>query len=189
VYAFFRSRTLGYDVYPEDYFIPNFPWQQYGGLWICDEARFARSQAMSALVAQALRRITGEGASPGPSSSTSPTSSFTSNSFHHQPAESAVHAQLQSFVPPFDGSTSVYKTTIPQNGSSPVLNMRGSHPVQTQPQPHLSCLTDVGRRYPGFPTPLSPTSHAKDLFPSPISAIGSGPSTPRPLSPSAASAP
>lgn len=53
---FFRSRTLGYDVYPEDHFLKNFPWQQYGGLWIVDESRFARSTSLNPLTAQALRR-------------------------------------------------------------------------------------------------------------------------------------
>ncbi|KAI4654607.1 uncharacterized protein J4E79_008481 [Alternaria viburni] len=47
VYVFFRARTLGYDVYPEDYFLRNFPWQQYGGLWSCDDARAATPRAMS----------------------------------------------------------------------------------------------------------------------------------------------
>lgn len=28
----FRSRTLGHDIYPEDHFLRNFPWQQFGGL-------------------------------------------------------------------------------------------------------------------------------------------------------------
>ena len=61
VYAFFRARTLGYDVYPEDHFLQNFPWQLYGGLWSCDDARFARAEPMNALTALALRRITSEG--------------------------------------------------------------------------------------------------------------------------------
>lgn len=56
MYAFFRSRTLGYDVYPEDFFLRNFPWQQYGGLWIVNEARFARAEPINALTAQTLRR-------------------------------------------------------------------------------------------------------------------------------------
>lgn len=63
VYAFFRARTLGYDVYPEDHFLQNFPWQLYGGLWSCDDARFARAEPMNALTALALRQITSEGSS------------------------------------------------------------------------------------------------------------------------------
>lgn len=192
VYAFFRARTLGYDVYPEDYFLPNFPWQQYGGLWVCDEARFARSEQLNPLNAQALRRITGEGASPRSNSSgNSPTSPFTSSAFHHLPAADAHMrdegcAQLPSYVPSLDGSASGFLTTVPRNGSKPVFNMGGAHATLPQPQavrPTLSLLTDVGRKYPGFPTPLSPTLSAKQTFPSPGPETGSRASTPRPLSP------
>lgn len=190
MYAFFRSRTLGYDVYPEDYFLPNFPWPQYGGLWVCDEARFARSEVMNALSAQALRCITSEGASPQSSSSNSPTSPFTGSGFN-MPAASAhmrheEHTQLRSFVPATDGTVSGYVTTTKRNGSDPILNMGGLHATSPQPgdsRPSLSLLTEVGRRYPGFPTPLSPTLSAKELFPSPTSGIGSGAATPRLLSP------
>jgi hypothetical protein len=98
VYAFFRARTLGYDVYPEDYFLRNFPWQQYGGLWSCDDARFARAEPMNALTALALRRITSEGSASGSSNSnspTSPTSFFTNSSFQHMPAEDVyIHGEV-----------------------------------------------------------------------------------------------
>lgn len=191
MYVFFRSRTLGYDVYPEDYFLPNFPWQQYGGLWICDDARFARSDPMNALTAQALRRITGECASPDTSSSYSPTSPFTTGGFHHMPAanthiKDAACTQLPSYIPSYDGSASEYLRSPQSNGSSPVLNMGGCSFALPQPgstRPSLSLLTDVGRKYPGFPTPLSPTISAKDLYPSPTPATGSRTATPRPLSP------
>ncbi|KAF1942083.1 DUF1671-domain-containing protein [Clathrospora elynae] len=118
IYAFFRAHTLGYDVYPEEYFLRNFPWQQYGGLWSCDEARFARAEPLHALTISSLRRITSEGSSSNGSSPTSPSSLF-ANSLHHV---------------------------------TPTL-------------PHL---TDVGRRYPGFPTALSKRSV------SPISMDGMG---------------
>ncbi|KAF1915320.1 peptidase family C78-domain-containing protein [Ampelomyces quisqualis] len=192
VYAFFRSRTLGYDVYPEDYFIPNFPWQRYGGLWICDEARFARSEPMNPLAAQALRRITGEGSLPGTSiSGISPTCSFTSSAFHNLPSTNVhmnheVHTQLPAFVPSLDGSSSGYTATTPYSGSSPVFNMGSPNTSLTQPSitnPHLSLLTEVGRKYPGFPSPLSPTLSAKDLFPSPASDTASHVNTPLILSP------
>ncbi|KAH7087794.1 peptidase family C78-domain-containing protein [Paraphoma chrysanthemicola] len=191
VYAFFRSRTLGYDVYPEDYFLPNFPWQQYGGLWICDEARFARSEPINALNAQALRRITAEGASTRSSSSNSPTSSFTNNTFSHLPVADGhmrgeAYTQLPSFVPSLDGSP---KPSVPmpqRSGCGPVYNMgrlSATLPIPEAARPTLSLLTDVGRKYPGFPTPLSPTPSAKDLYPSPASEIGSDATTPRPNSP------
>jgi hypothetical protein len=50
-------------------------------------------------------------------------------------------------------------------------------------QPHLSLLTDVGRKYPGFPSPLLPTMSAKEKFPTPASEVGDRLATPRPLSP------
>ncbi|KAF2026638.1 DUF1671-domain-containing protein [Setomelanomma holmii] len=187
VYAFFRSRTLGYDVYPEDYFLPNFPWQQYGGLWVCDEARFARAEPFNALNAQALRRITSEGASTRSSSSNSPTSPFTSSGFSHFPAADAhmsaeSQARLPSYVPSLDGSIGVFTATTQRSGSGPVYNMGGLSAALLQPEmirPNLSLLTDVGRKYPGFPTPLSPTLSAKELFPSPASEPGGGVPTPR----------
>jgi hypothetical protein len=55
-----------------------------------------------------------------------------------------------------------------------------------QPQamrPNLSLLTDVGRKYPGFPTPLSPTMSAKDNHPTTVSEVEDRIATPRPLSP------
>jgi hypothetical protein len=192
VYAFFRARTLGYDVYPEDYFLPNFPWQQYGGLWICDEARFARSEPLNPLNAQALRRITGEGAMPrAASSNNSPTSPFTSGGFHHLPATNAhvgeeIHTQLPSYVPSLDGCSNSHLTTTQVGSPIPLYNTNGLPVALPQPQttrPHLSLLTDVGRKYPGFPTPLSPTTGAKELWPSPVSELGRGTNTPRPLSP------
>ncbi|KAH8725186.1 peptidase family C78-domain-containing protein [Phaeosphaeriaceae sp. PMI808] len=190
VYAFFRSRTLGYDVYPEDYFLSNFPWQQYGGLWVCDEARFARSKAMNKRSAQALRLITGEGSSYS-SSSNSPTSPFTNSGFRHLSATSAhpreeVHTQVLPFVPSLDGSTSNYLNTIQNNGSGVAFKTAVPHFSLLSTdfvRPNLSLLTDVGRRYPGFPTPLSPTLSAKGLFPSPASEVGSNVMTPRATSP------
>ncbi|CAO2649441.1 Nn.00g068260.m01.CDS01 [Neocucurbitaria sp. VM-36] len=191
VYAFFRSRTLGYDVYPEDYFLQNFPWQQYGGLWVCDEARFARAEPMNALSAQALRRMTGDGAPNRSSNSNSPTSPFTSASFQHLQAANAhmrgkAHSGLPSFTSSIDEPNGGLFDSKQDNRSVPLFNLGGLRTTLPQPKamrPSLSLLTDVGRKYPGFPTPLSPTLSAKELFPSPASDAGSGAGTPRYPSP------
>lgn len=175
MYAFFRARTLGYDVYPEDYFLRNFPWQQYGGLWIVNEARFARAEPIDALAAQALRRITGEGASPQSGDSWSPISQFTNSSFQHRPAM-PVDPQNNTWcqypaISSFDGSGSM----LTYEGNQPVFNMGGLNAVLSQSEasrPDLTLLTDVGRRYPGFPSPLSPTLSAKELYPTPTSDVG-----------------
>ncbi|PVI02794.1 DUF1671-domain-containing protein, partial [Periconia macrospinosa] len=189
LYVFFRSRTLGYDVYPEDHFLHNFPWQQYGGLWIVDDARFARSEAIDPTTAQVLRRITGEGASHGARSSTV---SSLSTSLHHSgdngshlPIDLHHHHGLHhpgnhvastscppavgSALPIFDGHSS---------GIVLPLNCIGTYPpyhvdtLNAEQPTRLSTLTDVGRRYPGYPTPLSPTCDAKQFFPSPASDAG-----------------
>jgi hypothetical protein len=72
----------------------------------------------------------------------------------------------------FDSSISSSLNSIQYRGSGTPFEVQGtqpylSHPAATKPQ--LTLLTDVGRRYPGFPTPLSPTLSAKGLFPSPTS--------------------
>jgi hypothetical protein len=145
---------------------------------------------MNALTAQALRRITGECASPSTSSSYSPTSSCTSAGFHHMHAANAhrneVCTQPPLYIPSYDGSVGENIESFRGNGSSPIFNMGGLSVTLPRPElarPSLSLLTDVGRMYPGFPTPLSPTISAKDLFPSPAYVIGSRAATPRPLSP------
>lgn len=46
-------------------------------------------------------------------------------------------------------------------------------PQAQVPRPNLTLLTDLGRKYPGFPTPLSPTLSAKELYPTPTSDTGS----------------
>ncbi|CAG5188057.1 uncharacterized protein ALTATR162_LOCUS11857 [Alternaria atra] len=186
VYAFFRARTLGYDVYPEDYFLRNFPWQQYGGLWSCDDARFARAEPMNALVALALRRITGDGSSSSSNnnSPTSPTSFFTKSCFQHTPATE--HDQIPSWVGSLDGSANGFVSSSQYGGSGPVYHMGALNAVLPQPKamkPHLSLLTDVGRKYPGFPTPLSPTLTARETYPSPASDAGNRAVTPRALGP------
>lgn len=96
------------------------------------------------------------------------------------------YSQLPSYVPSLDGSSSGYVTAAQRSGSGPVYNMGSVQVALPQPQtsrPQLSLLTDVGRKYPGFPTPLSPTPSAKALWPSPAIELGSGTKTPRPLSP------
>lgn len=52
-------------------------------------------------------------------------------------------------------------------------------------RPNLTLLTDLGRRYPGFPTPLSPTLSARESYPTPISESGSTVATPYVRSPNA----
>ncbi|KAI4941764.1 hypothetical protein J4E86_010275 [Alternaria arbusti] len=186
VYVFFRARTLGYDVYPEDYFLRNFPWQQYGGLWSCDDARFARAEPMNPLTALALRRITGEGSSSSSNtnSPTSPTSFFTNSCFQHMPADE--HDRLPSWLGSLDGSANGFVSPPRYGGNSPVYNMGTMSAALPQPRamkPQLSLLTDVGRKYPGFPTPLSPTLPAKEAYPSPASDAGNRAATPRAMSP------
>jgi hypothetical protein len=190
VYAFFRARTLGYDVYPEDYFLRNFPWQQYGGLWIVNEARFARAEPINTLTAQALRRITGVGSFPQSSDSGSPTSHFTNSSFQHQPvipADPRSNTCSQySAIPAYDGSVSDLLTGLHSETNQPVFNMGGLGATLPRPEaqrPRLTLLTDVSRRYPGFPSPLSPTLSAKVLYPTPISDSGNGAAVPRVQSP------
>ncbi|KAI0584316.1 Peptidase-C78 domain-containing protein [Pyrenophora tritici-repentis] len=187
VYVFFRARTLGYDVYPEDVFLQTFPWQQYGGLWSCDDSRFARSERMNTFTALALRRITSEGSSVGSNSSnysTSPTSVFTNSSFQHMP--SAEYDRLPSWIGAFDGTTNGFHSTPQCTGSGPVFNMGAPNnalPLPSATKPHLSLLTDVGRKYPGFPTPLSPAMNAEEPYLSPSYGPGSGHMTPRAITP------
>jgi hypothetical protein len=185
VYAFFRARTLGYDVYPEDHFLQNFPWQLYGGLWSCDDARFARAEPMNALTALALRQITSEGSSScsNNNSPTSPTNFFTNSSFQHTPTDE--DDRLPSWVGSLDGSANGFVSRSQYTSSRPVYDMGALSAALPQPSPmrsHLSLLTDVGRKYPGFPTPLSPTLTARETYPSPASDAGSGVATPRALS-------
>ncbi|KAH7553148.1 hypothetical protein BM1_08121 [Bipolaris maydis] len=183
VYVFFRARSLGYDVYPEDYFLATFPWQQYGGLWSCDDARFARAERMDALTSQALRRITGLGSSVGSSNGSSPkspTSFFTCSSSRHTLATE--HDGLPSWGLALDGTANSLTSSSQPTGSGAVFNMGPFSTVLPQPtavKPYLSLLTEVGRKYPGFPTPLSPTTSAKNLFPSPTSNSSIMSGTPR----------
>lgn len=190
MYAFFRARTLGYDVYPEDYFLRNFPWQQYGGLWIVNEARFARAEPISALTAQALRRITGVGASPQSSDSGSPISYLTNSSFGHHPitpADPQINAWSQYFaIPTLDGSVSGLLAGPEYDNNQPLSNvcsLSATLPQLGSNRPDLAIFTDVSRRYPGFPTPLSPTLSANELYPTPTSDAGSRATTPRLHSP------
>ncbi|KAF1953161.1 DUF1671-domain-containing protein [Byssothecium circinans] len=214
LYVFFRCRTLGFDVYPEDHFLRSFPWQQYGGLWMLDDSRFARSDPINPLAAQALRRITGEGASTGLSSNGSAASSLSGNSFHHISSGSShkhyhelyydLPSPTQNFgssgpthqdscMPSYDGSAMMATgLSFGPDGirNAPALDMTGMHSVlpamqqiSSLEQAKLSLLTDVGRRYPGYPTPLSPTLNAKELFPSPAVEGEAGFLTSRPSSP------
>ena len=177
VYVLFRSRTLGYDIYPEDHFLRTFPWQQYGGLWIVDEARFARAGSLKTSTARALCSITGNGASTPTSHSDSPVSPFANDLSQQLPGtnrhmQDIARSQHPSSPHSLDSSINSFIGSTHYGGSSTTFEIQSplsaiSQPVATRPQ--LTLLTDVGRRYPGFPTPLSPTLSAKGFFPSPTS--------------------
>jgi len=86
-----------------------------------------------------------------------------------------------SIAPSLRESRGSFVSTVQSPGSGPVFGMSGPRNALPQPEairPTLSILTDVGRKYPGFPTPLSPTLSAKELFPSPASETGSAAATP-----------
>jgi len=135
------------------------------------------------------------GASPQTSSSSSPTSYSTNSSLSHQPAtpadpQSNVWIQYTA-IPALDGSASSPLSTSNYSYNQPVLNIGGVHTAVLDSKslrPNLTLLTDVSRRYPGFPTPLSPTLSAKELFPTPTSDYGSRAGTPRAQSPAVRSA-
>jgi hypothetical protein len=140
---------------------------------------------MSPLTALALRRITGQGSSSSSNnnSPSSPTSFFTNSSFQHVPAEE--HDRLPSWVGSLDGSSNGFVSVSQYGGSSPVYNMGALSAALPQPRavkPQLSLLTDVGRKYPGFPTPLSPTLTARETYPSPASDAGGRVVTPSAMS-------
>lgn len=138
---------------------------------------------MGPLIAQALRRTTGVGVACQDSNSGSPTSFFANISCDHQPG---VPADPQtSFCRPlasasaFNGPTSGVHVTTGRTDDKPTSGMGAATLRSDGPRPNLTLLTDVGRRYPGFPTPLSPTSSAKEMFPTPISDSGSRIATPQ----------
>jgi hypothetical protein len=209
LYVFFRSRTLGYDVYPEDYFLRNFPWQQYGGLWIVDDARFARSDTMDPHTAQALRRITGKSSSPGPSmfNSSGGPGSYTSFLSHQYTTPSAsaspnvrgirsiASSRNPSHFTSLDGSISGPGAFNSNNTTGcfrqvpveeDIMDLLGMHAVpqvnaSNNQAPSIFLMTELGRRFPGYPSPLSPAGNAKVWYPSPVSDI----LTPRDPAPSA----
>ncbi|CAI6333783.1 unnamed protein product [Periconia digitata] len=195
VYVFFRSRSLGFDVYPEDYFLRTFPWNHYGGLWIVDDARFARSANVDPTLAHTLRSITGEGASSGAGSHIGTGSSF-SGGFLHQyrnnPSHQPTGDTLYDLYPPTKQGTSMHFSISQMPSFSSIDGMMLAtgnlstldcvglysqhHAMATtnmQQQVNFPRLTEVGRRCPGYPTPLSPTLDAKGVFPSPASEAGS----------------
>lgn len=153
VYVFFRSRTLGYDVYPEDHFLRSFPWQQYGGLWVVEDARFARADKMNPLMAAALRRLTGEGACP---SSRYDSRYFSGSYLTSSPINSSPTSRKTSAMSALDGVGA-----NPGNDLDPVLKMTGMHVAYNSHMPNQP------RRFPGYPLPISPTEQEKSLFPSP----------------------
>lgn len=104
----------------------------------------------------------------------------------HAHLKDSFQMQLPSYVPSLDGTADNHVATLQPLCSSSVYNMGATSVPGSQPdnaKPNLSLLTDIGRKYPGFPTPLSPTPSAKDLFPSPESEHGSGIISHKPLSP------
>lgn len=99
-----------------------------------------------------------------------------------------------SLMDSYDGTESSVPGVRQDTSASelaPVLDMIGMHTStpsaeMTMPpmQPlKLSLLTEIGRMYPGYPNPLSPSLDAKNMFPSPASDNGSGLATPRAKSP------
>ncbi|KAI8940727.1 hypothetical protein NX059_001992 [Plenodomus lindquistii] len=112
-------------------------------------------------------------------------------SLQHSPAaDSHMHGEFRSRLPSFatslDGSMNSFAGAVQTGGSVPVFGMGNFQNALPQPEairPTLSLLTDVGRKYPGFPTPLSPTPSAKAMFPSPASEAGSSAPTPRAATP------
>jgi hypothetical protein len=158
---------------------------------------------VSPFVAQALRRITSEGASTV-STDSSRTNTFTASSHSdsfHQPQFSTSHGLPKGDLKPYASLMSSLDAFLPnwiglrpnRGGMDldPVLDMLGMHTnaSETETTPtkrkhaQLSLLTDLGRRYPGYPSALSPTFDAKQLFPSPGSEAGSGFATPRATTP------
>ncbi|KAJ5037902.1 peptidase family C78-domain-containing protein [Bipolaris maydis] len=89
---------------------------------------------------------------------------------------------LPSWGLALDGTANSLTSSSQPTGSGAVFNMGPFSTVLPQPtavKPYLSLLTEVGRKYPGFPTPLSPTTSAKNLFPSPTSNSSIMSGTPR----------
>jgi len=126
------------------------------------------------------------------------TSSYNSDYFHqlHTPPLHRADHDMVSITPSrqlsllsLDGSAAGASYGLNTNGIAPILDMVGMHNAEremntlTAQQAKLSLLTDVGRRYPGYPSPLSPTFDAKQLFPSPASESGSAVATPHAGSP------
>jgi hypothetical protein len=142
---------------------------------------------MNNLISLALRRITGQGSSVDSSNGSSPTSTisfFANRSSQHTLAME--YDGLPSWEDSLDGAINSFVSSSQLTGSRAVFNMgsvSGGLPEPKVMKPHLSLLTEIGRKYPGFPTPLSPTSNAKELFPSPVSDFSGMPGTPRALSP------
>lgn len=125
------------------------------------------------------------------------TRSFSSSSFHQLPSppshgidsgSSTRHTPLDSHAD-LTIATTGFTFGLPDVNVDPVLNMIGMHDALAEvatinaQRAKLSLLTDVGRRYPGYPSPLSPTCDAKQVFPSPPSETDNGIATPRPGSP------
>lgn len=154
-----------------------------------NEARFARAEPVDAFTAQSLRRMTSVGASAQTSSST-PTSDSTNSSLDHHPATPADPQSngwnQYTAIPALEGSASSLLSASNYSHNQPVLDIGSVHTAvldSKSPRPNLTLLTDVSRRYPGFPTPLSPTLIAKELFPTPTSDYGGRAGTPRAQSP------
>lgn len=142
---------------------------------------------MGPLTAQALRRITGVGASPPDSASGSPTSFFTNKPFDHQPVIPAdpqpSFCGPNATFPTFDNPSDRISAAIDWESRQPIADVGSSDTASKMARPNLTLLTDVGRRYPGFPTPLSPTLSAKETYPTPTSNSESRAPTPHLQSP------
>lgn len=151
---------------------------------------------MNPLTAQALRRITGEGASPPSVAPSNSNETYLSESLNHSVGELSSNIQgmrnssrLSSLMSSYDGSQTGPTLVAEYSAMQPVLDMTGMHPTQhyglKRGQSGLSVQVPQGpkKKYPGYPSPISPTPTAKVLYPSPDSETGSELPTPPPASP------
>jgi hypothetical protein len=149
-----------------------------------EACRFARAEKISPLTAQALRRITSEGSTSSTASSTydsmigsSGSIPFRSASSIHTRFNSRINSQCASYIYLQDGSSNSPPMT--PSSLNPLLDKIGMHIGE---HARLSRSTKK-RRFPGYPSPRSPSADAKVWFPSPSSECPSGQVTHRPATP------
>jgi hypothetical protein len=152
---------------------------------------------MDPLIAQELRRITGEGTSPptsaisatsgGSSGSGLPNHSVNQLSTNIESMHSAASSRVASLHSNFDGVHGSAQVRPDASPMVPVLNMIGMHTQQVPEtkgrKPVLYLQVPQGKRYPGYPTPVSPTTRAMQLYPSPATEASNSFTTPQAGSP------